>query len=171
MNRSDKQLEIDRLRGEFADVRHAFLVGFKGVTVPQVTALRQKVRKAGSRYQVVKNTLFARAVVGLPLSELKEHFTGPTAVAWNSDSPVELAKVLKEFAATNPMVSCKAVLLDGQALGGDKLAEVAALPGIPELRARLVQLLASPMRRLVTALAAPSQGLATALSQRAEKIK
>jgi large subunit ribosomal protein L10 len=171
VNRTEKQQEVDRLREQFGAVRHAFLIDFKGVTVPAVSRLRREVQKAGAHYQVVKNTMLIRAVEGKPLGALKEHFSGPTAVAWHEDDPVPLAKVLKEFAAGHPVVSFKAALVDGQQLEGKQVAEVANLPGLDELRAKLVFLLASPMRRLATVLAGPSRGLATALGQRAKKLE
>ena len=64
---------------------HAFVIGFKGITVNQVTDLRSRVRKSGGQYVVIKNTLARRAVAGKPLEQVKEHFTGPTAVAYSLD--------------------------------------------------------------------------------------
>ena len=62
MNRTEKQELIDELHGEFKASAHAVLVDFKGLSVPAVTEFRRKVKQAGSRYRVVKNSLALRAV-------------------------------------------------------------------------------------------------------------
>ena len=169
MNRTEKQQEIEKLQGEFAEIQHAFLVDYKGVTVPRVSQLRRQVQEAGAHYRVIKNSLFSRAVGDLPLGGLSEHIKGPTAVAWHDSDPLPLAKVLRDFAVANPVFEVKAVLIDGQTLPGDSLAELASLPGLEQLQAQLAYVLASPMRRLATALASPSRGLASVIKQKAEK--
>lgn len=171
MNRAEKTEAIERLRSELGEIRHAVLLDYRGVTVPQVTDLRVQIRKSGGHYAVIKNTLLALATKDTPLAKLHSHMTGPTAIAWSVGEPVALAKALSGFAKTLPAIKVKAVLLDGQALGGEQLAAVATLPSKDELRARVVGLFASPLRRFVTVVSAPSRNLASVLNQRAEKLK
>jgi len=93
---------------------HAFLLDYKGITVPQVTALRDKVRDSGGHYAVVKNTLALRAIDGKALAELREHFVGPTAVVYSMTDPVALAKALTDFAKDVPAVQFKAGLVESR---------------------------------------------------------
>ena len=87
MNRTEKQQLIDDLHQEFGSSPHAILVDFRGLSVPAVTEFRRKVRAAGSRYRVVKNTLALRAVKGTPLERLGPKFDNTTGVAYTGDRP------------------------------------------------------------------------------------
>ena len=57
MNRNDKTTAISEFTEGIGQATNAFLIDFKGITVPQVTELRKQVRETGSEYVVVKNTL------------------------------------------------------------------------------------------------------------------
>src|SRR5438132_13491148 len=102
MERAQKTAAVAELQSELTKSKNAILFGFAGLKVPEVTELRRQVRGTKSRYLVVKNTLALRAAKGTALEGLAKHFAGPTAVAYNADSPVALAKVLTAFAKTNP---------------------------------------------------------------------
>src|SRR4030095_2791370 len=113
MNRTEKQELIDELHGEFKASPHAVLVDFKGLSVPAVTEFRRKVKQAGSRYRVVKNSLALRAVKDTPLEKLQAKFEGTTGVAYTGDDPVALAKVLVDFAKDHPALALKGGLVSG----------------------------------------------------------
>src|SRR5438045_2551852 len=107
MNRTEKQQLIDGLHEEFGRSPHAILVNFQGLTVPDVTEFRRKVRQAGSRYRVVKNSLALRALKGTPLEGLAPKFDGITGVAYTGSDPVALAKVLVDFVKDHPKLVVK----------------------------------------------------------------
>ena len=87
MNRAEKQVLIDELRTEFGASPHAVLLDFRGLGVNAATEFRRKVRQAGSRYRVVKNSLALRAVKGTPLESLGPKFEGTTGVAYTGRTP------------------------------------------------------------------------------------
>src|SRR5688572_31399665 len=113
MNRTDKQTLVDSLHAEFKASPHAVLVDFRGLSVPAVTASRRKVRQAGSRYRVVKNTLALRAVKDTPLEQLGPKFDNTTGVAYTGTDPVALAKTLIDFARDHPQLVVKGGLVSG----------------------------------------------------------
>src|SRR5678815_5674774 len=113
-NREEKAQAISEFTEGIGQASNAFVLDFKGITVPQVTELRKQVRESGSDYVVVKNTLALIAVKDSPLTALKEHFSGETAVAYNTTDPVALAKVLTKFAKDVPTVQFKGAMLAGQ---------------------------------------------------------
>ena len=82
LSQAKKNELIDRVQGGLAGRAHAFVIGYQGIKVPQVTELREKVRQSGGNYEVVKNTLALRAIDGQALAGLKDHFTGATAVVF-----------------------------------------------------------------------------------------
>jgi large subunit ribosomal protein L10 len=169
LTRSAKQELIERYESGLAAAPHAFLVGFTKITVPQATALRSRIRDTGGSYEVVKNTLARRAIDGKALGGLKDHFQGPTAVAYIDADPVALAKALTEFAKEVPALEFKAGIVDGQAIRGDQVEQIARMPGREELIAKFLFLLQSPITRLARGLAAIPQQLVVALDQIAKK--
>ncbi len=170
LSRADKQEILAGYEGAMAETEHAFVLGFKGITVNQATELRSRIRKSGGRYVVIKNTLARRAVEGKPLDQVKEHFVGPTAVVYGPSDPVALAKVLTEFAKETPAIEFKAGLVEGRPIAANQVTEIAALPGREQLIAKLLFLLQSPITRFVRVLAAAGpQRLATVLDQVAKK--
>ena len=165
LTRADKEQLLAQYEEGIKTAPHAFLLGYQGITVPQVTALREKVRATGGQYLVVKNTLALRAIDGAALAELKEHFVGPTAVVWSEKDPVALAKALTDFAKDVPAIKFKAGLVEGRAVPAAQIKDIAALPSREELIAKLLFLLQSPIARFARVLAAVPQSFVAVLDQ------
>jgi large subunit ribosomal protein L10 len=168
MNRAEKAAQVEELRKGLAKSGNAILFAFAGLKVPQVTELRRQVRATRSSYKVVKNTLAVRAAKGTPLEALSAHFVGATAVAFNEDNPVGLARVLTAFAKTNPNLVFKAALVEGLPVEAGQIKAIADLPSREELVGRLLFLMQSPLRRLVTVLNGPVRNLAGVVKQIAQ---
>jgi large subunit ribosomal protein L10 len=167
--REQKAAEVSELTEQIGKASNAFLIDFKGITVPQVTELRKQVRQANSGYVVVKNTLALIALKDSPIINMKEQFTGPTAIAFNATDAVVLAKALTKFAKDVPAVSFKGALLNGQVVPASEIQNIANLPSREELVAKLLYLLLSPIRGLVTVLQANIRNLAVVLDQVAKQ--
>ena len=167
--REEKSQEVSELSEQIGKASNAFLIDFKGITVPQVTELRKQVRLTNSGYVVVKNTLALIALKDSPIINMKEQFTGPTAIAFNSTDAVVLAKALTRFAKDVPAVHFKGALLNGQVVPASEIQNIANLPSRNELVAKLLYLLQSPIRGLVTVLQANIRNLAVVLDQIAKQ--
>jgi large subunit ribosomal protein L10 len=165
LSRADKEEMLSEYGQGLATAPHAFLLGYQGITVPQVTELRNRVRQSGGEYIVVKNTLALRAIDGQALSALKEHFVGPTAVVWSATDPVAVAKALTDFAKDVPVLKFKAGLVEGRPVAADQIKDIAQLPGREELIAKLLYLMQSPITRLARVLAAVPQQFVAVLDQ------
>ena len=168
-NRAQKSEAISEFAEGIGKATNAFLIEFKGITVPQVTELRKQVRESGSSYVVVKNTLALIAVKDSPLVELREQFSGPTAVAYNATDAVALAKALTKFAKDVPAVTFKGAMLNGQIVPAGEIQNIANLPTREELVSKLLFLLQSPIRGLATVLAANIRNLAVVIDQIAKQ--
>ncbi len=163
-SRKQKEELLDSYREGIASSQHAFLISATGITVPQITELRQKVRDSGGQYVVVKNRVAIRAIEGAALDGLRDQFVGPTAVAYGED-PVTLAKVLTDFSKQIDSFEFKGGLLDGQPVSAEKVSDIASLPSREELIAKLLYLLQSPITRLARTLAALPRGFVVVLDQ------
>ena len=163
--KAQKSAEVSELTQEIGNANNAFLIDFKGITVPQVTELRKQVRETKSGYVVVKNTLALIALKDSPIVAMREQFTGPTAIAFNATDAVGLAKALTKFAKDVPAVRFKGAMLDGQIVPTEQIQTIATLPSREELVAKLLYVLQSPMRGLATVLQANIRNLAVVLDQ------
>lgn len=165
LTRTDKEQLLAEYENGLAKAPHAFLLGYQGITVPQVTELRNKVRASGGEYVVVKNTLALRAIDSQALAQLKEHFVGPTAVVFSQKDPVALAKALTDSVKDIPTLQFKAGLVEGRAIPADQIRDIASLPSREELIAKLLFLLQSPITRFARVLAAVPQSFVSVLDQ------
>ena len=157
---------IEELRTRLAGARAAVLTEYRGLTVQQISDLRKQLRAAAAEYRVVKNRLARIALEGSPLEGLRKHFTGPTGLVIVRKDPVAVAKALTTFVRTNPALSLKVGVIDGQVLEPKDLRAVADLPSREALRSQIVGTVQGPLAQLVGLLEAPHRELAYILAER-----
>lgn len=163
--RNQKDKEIARLHEDLLRVTSVVLSSFSGLTVAQETELRRQVQGTGGKYEVIKNTLAARAAKGTPAEPLLSGLKGINSIAYTDRNPVALAKVLTKYAKDNPAFSFRAGLVEGRVVSLDQVRVLAALPSREELFARLLFLVQTPAQRLASSLAAVARNLAVVLQQ------
>jgi large subunit ribosomal protein L10 len=159
-----KEAAVQELRDRLAESQNLFLTDFAGLTVEEITKLRGELRKDGSTYAVVKNTLFKIAASDEIAKQLDAFLAGPTGIVFAGTDPVAPAKAIKQFADESKKLGIKAAYIDGQLVDAKQIAVLAALPPKIELIAKLVGSLASPLRGLVTVLSGNQSGLVRVLN-------
>jgi large subunit ribosomal protein L10 len=170
MPTAKKEQTIEELRKRLADSKYLFFTNYAGLTVEQITRLRSELRKDGSTYSVVKNTLFSRAASEELAKQVDPYLAGPTGVIFAPTDPVAPAKALKQFSDDVKAIPVKAAYVDGHILDAAQVEALASLPPKPELQAKVLGLLASPLRGLVGVLAANPSGFVRVLSAREKQL-
>jgi large subunit ribosomal protein L10 len=158
-----KEAAIGELTKRLAAAQSLFLTDYAGLTVSEITKLRGELRKDGSSYAVVKNTLF-RIAAGDLAAQLETFLAGPTGIVFAGEDPIAPAKALKTFSDTVKKVAVKAAYIDGRVVDAKQVDILAKLPPKLELMAKLVGTLANPLRGLVTVLSGNQSGLVRVLN-------
>ncbi len=173
MNRDQKKEEVTRLKADLEKASTVFVVNFQKISVTEDWELRNQIRAAGGRYQVVKNTLAALGAEGTPAEPIVKSLSGPTALALTEASPVGLAKALTAYAKANPNFTFRAGMVEGRVISISEIAELAVMPAKEELIAKVLYLIAAPARSLATTMQAVIRNIASVLDQavKAEKFQ
>ena len=164
MPTAKKETAVTELRDRLAGAENLFFTNYAGLTVEQITKLRVELRKDGSSYAVVKNTLFSIAAGDELAKKVEAFLAGPTGVVFAGSDPVAPAKALKQLADDVKALKIKAAYIDGQLVDAAQVNALAALPPKLELIARMIGSLASPLRGLVTVLSGNQSGLVRVLN-------
>jgi large subunit ribosomal protein L10 len=163
--RSEKQEDLDKLKGELARVSTVILTTFQGITVENDTKLRRAVQAAGGKYKVVKNTLAERAGAGTPAENLLKNLSGTNSIAYSEQDPVALAKALTKVAKDVPAFQFRAGLVEGRVISIAEIQQLANLPSKEELISKVMFLLNAPAQRIAMALNALPRNLAITVSE------
>lgn len=159
MDRDDKKNLVTSLNRLFTEVSVVVVTRNHGLTVAQVTDLRNRMRGAGAAYKVTKNRLARIALDGTPFVGIGDLLIGPTALATSTD-PVAAAKVAVEFAKTTDKFEIIGGAIGAQVLGLEGVKALAALPSLDELRASIIGTILAPATKLAQLMTAPAAKLA-----------
>lgn len=156
MNREEKTQLLAELNELFNNAETIVVSHYKGLTVEEVSELRNNIRKVGAGFRVTKNRITRLALKGTKFESLADLFVGPTAIAFAND-PISACKACVEFAKTN-----EKLLIIGGAMGTGVLSvaeinRLATIPSMDELRAKIIGLLQAPGAQLARVTKAYSE--------------
>ena len=169
MSRADKAAAIADLTEKFRSSGAAVLTEYRGLTVSQITELRNSLR-GNATYAVVKNTLTELAAKEAGVTAFDGQLAGPSAIAFVEGDPVEAAKGLRDFAKAHPHLVIKAGVLDGKPLTAADITKLADLESREVLLAKLAGAMNASLSKAVYLFAAPlSQAARVVDALRAKK--
>lgn len=168
---SEKQTAIADIKSRFDRMSSAVFVDYSGMTVAEVSKLRNVLREKGVEYKVLKNTLVKQALKEQPYAEqLSASLRGMTGVAWSFEEPSAAARVLKDFVKENEKLKIKAGLLDGQVLDGKAVEnQLATLPNKDEARSMLLATFMAPAQQFVMLINTPAGNMVRVLRAKQEQ--
>ena len=151
-NFENKKVVVEEIKNYAKDAKAIVLVDYRGLTVEQVTELRNNFRQAGAVYKVYKNRLMKRAFDELGIKFGDTDLEGTTAVAFSSTDAVVPAKIAVDGASKYKVLKVKAGYIDGTYQNAAGVEAVSRIPSKDVLVAQLLGLLTSPMRSMAVAV-------------------
>jgi len=171
MLKTEKADAVKEIQDRFARMSSAVFLDYAGMTVEEVSKLRNIFRAKGVEYKVVKNTLVKKALAGNSwVDRLTPALKGMTGVAWSYEEPSAAARIVKDFVKENEKLKIKAGLLEGTVLDGKAVeSQLASLPNKDEARAMLLATMLAPAQNFVRLLNAPAQQVVLLLNAKQRK--
>ena len=165
MNKNEKAESISSIRDKVSKFEGLYLTDFSGITVEEITKLRNEFRKVGVEYVVVKNTLFKKALEAVGgYDGVYPSLKNPTGVAISYDDPVAPARVIKKFQEQHDgKLICKVCVVGKQVYEGNKVGEFAKMPTRNEIISGILGSLQSPASNIVGVLNAVARDLVSVI--------
>lgn len=155
LNLAAKKAVVEEVAEVASKAISAVVADYRGLTVNQMTQLRNEARKAGVYLRVVRNTLTRRAFQNTEFECLSDMLVGPLFVALSLEAPSDAARLLKEFAKTFDKLEVKALSVGGKVYAANQIDAVASLPTKDEAIAKLMYVMKAPVEKFVRTLAEP----------------
>ena len=168
MNKSQKKEYIDNMKNQFSKFDAVIVTHYQGLTVNQLDDLRAKMRDHGIQFKITKNRITKLALENTKCKELKDLFTGPTAVALSEDA-IMSAKILTKFSKENQNLKILGGIMGSEILDAAGVNNVATLPTLDEARAKIVGILSSPAQKIASILLAPASKIAILALEKSKK--
>ncbi len=128
-----KEEEVNSLAEKIKNAKFVLLTDYRGISVGEVTELRNTLRNANSEYKVIKNNIIKRALDANGESGLDEVLEGPTAVVMTEGDYLEPLKAIYKFSKDNEFYKIKGGIIEGKIVSTEELITLAKLPSRQEL--------------------------------------
>lgn len=145
---------IENAKKVFADYSDFIFADYRGLTVEQITALRDKLREKNAVLKVVKNNFARIAFEEMKVENVADYLKGPTVVAMAKEDSNEVAKVLFDFAKDSPALSVKGASIANEIYDQAKIEAYSKVPGKKQLYAMLMSAMNGPVQKLAATLKA-----------------
>jgi large subunit ribosomal protein L10 len=154
-----KRQVVAELREQLTHSRTLIVSEYRGLTVKEIAEIRRSLRKQDVTYKVVKNRLMRLAASDSVGTALDALLVGPTAIAFGNDESAT-AKAVIDAVRPYKQVRITGAVLGRQAIDGDGVTRLAALPSQDTLLAQLAGAFAAPMATTAGLFDAPFRDIA-----------
>ncbi|RJP20943.1 MAG: 50S ribosomal protein L10 [Candidatus Omnitrophota bacterium] len=171
LKRTDKEKLVEEYNALLEKSSGMLIFDYRGLTVEQVTELRNNIRSAGGTMRVVKNRMMKRIVKDKPYAKIQEVLFGPSAVIFAGDDPVAPAKKLVEFAKTHEPVKIKAGVVNEAYLDAAQVDILSKIPSKEQLYAKILGGIKAPASNILGCLKGMHQKLHGLMKAYADKLE
>lgn len=166
----NKQAVVADFKQVLSDAQLAIVIDYQGLTVAEITDLRNRLRPTGTVCKVTKNTLVRRAVEDeanwQPMTEL---LTGSTAVMLVKDDIGGAIKAYQDFQKATKKTELRGGVMEGRALSQDQVKAIGDLPSKEQLLAQVAGALNALATKIAVGINEVPSSLARSLQAVAEK--
>ena len=172
MKKEDKEQVVQALTERLQTAETVLVADYRGLTMPQIDALRTRLIESGARFSVVKNTLTRRAAEAAGNEALLALLSGPSAIAFiESDGDmVAAAKALADSAKDTKILEIRGGVMSGRTMSAAEVESLATLPPLEVLRGQVLGAIIAPLSSLIGLVNAPLQNLYGLLDARIEQL-
>ena len=149
---AQKEKAVEELAAKIKEAKIVLLTDYRGISVEDVTTLRDDLRKNDSEYKVIKNNITRRALDKCGYEGLDELLVGPTAVVMNNEDYLEAAKTIYNFSKDNDFYKIKGGIIEGKVMSAEEIITLAKLPSKETLIGMLAGALLGNISKLAVAL-------------------
>jgi large subunit ribosomal protein L10 len=171
VNRDGKAALIEEITQDMGESHTMFVADYRGLDVPGISALRDRLREADASFRVVKNTLAKRALASAGIEGIDDLFAGPTAVAFVRGDAAAVAKALDSIAKQTSILEVRGGIMDGRRVEQEQVKEIASLPPREVILAMLLSAVNAPLTQMVGVASAPMRDIVMILDAYIEKRK
>ncbi len=147
-----KEEVVNNLAAELKESNLILLVDYRGISVEDVTKLRNDVRDANGEYRVIKNNIIKRALNANGENGLDELLEGPTALITSKEDYLAPAKAIYNFAKSNDFYKIKGGIIEGKVMTAEEIITLAKLPSKETLLSMFAGALLANISKLAVAL-------------------
>ena len=172
MQKSDKEKVVTDLTEKLRGAETMIVADYRGLTMPQIDALRTKLVANGAKFTVVKNTLTRRAAEAAGADALLALLEGPSAIAFveSEGDAVAVAKALADSARDTKVLEIKGGVMQGRVISGEDVDALAKLPPLDVLRGQVIGAIIAPLNAIAGLINAPLQNLYGLIEARIEQL-
>ena len=163
MDRAQKEAVISDLGTVFAESGSVVVCHYAGLTVAEMSDLRQQMRTAGGKVRVAKNRLAKIALEGTPCEGMTDFLKGQNVFAYSED-PVAAAKVVEAYAKDNDKLVVVGGAMAGEVLDPAGVKAVSKMPSREEMLSTIAGMLGAPASNIAGAIGAPASNIAGCLA-------
>ena len=126
-----KEKTVKEIESKLDNSKTFLLLNYHGLTVSELSQLRESLREVNSDIKVYKNTLMSLALKNKKI-ELDDYMSGPNAYLF-ADSIIEPIKVVSKFAKEHPALEVRVGYVDNEIVDTKVINEYATIPSIEGL--------------------------------------
>jgi large subunit ribosomal protein L10 len=173
VQKEDKERVVAELTEKLRTADTLIVADYRGLTMPQIDALRGKLIENGAKLSVVKNTLTRRAAEAAGADALLALLEGPSAIAFieADGDAVAVAKALADSARDTKVLEIRGGVMQGRSVSGAEIVELSKLPPLDILRGQVLGAIIAPLSAIAALVNAPLQNLYGLIDARIEQLE
>ena len=146
LTKVQKAAQLTELKEKMKKSTSVMFAHYIGLTVGDVSDLRNQLKKSDAEMKVAKKTLMQLAAKDLNLPELTDDaMNGPVACIFSFSDPLTGAQVAFKFAKDHPQVELIGGIFEGKLISKDQAVAIAKIPGKTQLLGMFMAMCNGPL--------------------------